>query len=589
LARGKESYMSLKIYCFDSANEPPQHSVTFTPVATWKKFRSALEEFTKVKVNNQKIHKLRWNRRPVDITEEDPETPLFALSAMETCAISMEDKNAKGNQTVPFVIQQYENEKSEITLHVTDKITDSKYFEDKKSTWGSKCKTNWTIAELKVHILKEIENYHELKISIDPSTCYFRRSYRNGLGDPIEDETPTLEDSKIENYDSLVIEQKFLDKDVSIQLVEHVYGYSKKSEVWEFTFDRSSTIKDVKAKLMEVAAKKCISVHHFILREDSNWHNMPGSTIDDETQTLYALNLRNGNKLWVELDEAPRKEKIGVKVYALKWPPAQSKSICNPRMTSFESWKMVSEYFTFEELQKKIASVYEFRKAKGLPYLRTRYLVKDSQGFFRPYSVLSTSAFKTSLKDLKFYDDIEVGVQVFDEPVQDQVDDKKENFGDAYPILLCIRQRLVKKNMYSEGIEISFNKESLSTMKLFKEEIAKYINVDADKMMLNRFYYSSKAFVTMTSEDEEKTIKERYELNDGDIIVLTNTDDDPKNEDLFYTKIEIPEEESKNNVVVVGGTSYTIRRRTPSPEKQLKIQYDEDESPKTPKDQSNKF
>ena len=342
---------------------------------------------------------------------------------------------------------------------------------------------------------------------------------------------------------------------------------------------------------MEVASKKCISVHHFILREDSNWHNMPGSTIDDEDVTLFSLNLRNGNKLWVELDEAPRKEKIGVKVYALTWPPKESKSICNPKMTSFESWKMVSEYFTFEELQKKILGIYEFRKAKGAKYVRTRYLVKDSQGFFRPFQILSTSFFKTTLKDLKFYDDIEVGVQVFDEEIEDQVDDKKESKDDLYPIYLCIRQRIPSKQIYSKGIEIKFDKNSLSSLKEFKNEISKYFKIEQDKMLLNRFYYSSKAFVTMIEnedgKEEEKTLKEKYELNDGDIIVLTNTDDDPKNEDLFYTKVEIPEEESRSSsgTVTVGGTTYTIRRRTPSPEKQLTIQYDEDESPKTPKDQ----
>ena len=237
--------MSLRIYVFDSPNEPPQHSVTFTPISTWKKFRSAIEDFTKVKVDKEKIFKLRWNRRPIEVTEEDPDTPLFALSAMENAAISVEDKTLKGNEKVPFVIQQYENEKSEISLHVTDKITDATLFDDKKSTWTSKCKITWTIAELKVHCLKEIQEYHKFKEMVDPKTCYFRRSYRNGLGDPIEDETPTLEDAKIENYDSLVIEQKFLDKEVTIKLVEHVYGYSKKSEIWEFKFDRQSSIRDV--------------------------------------------------------------------------------------------------------------------------------------------------------------------------------------------------------------------------------------------------------------------------------------------------------------------------------------------------------
>lgn len=195
------------------------------------------------------------------------------------------------------------------------------------------------------------------------------------------------------------------------------------------------------------------------------------------------------------------------------------------------------------------------------------------------------------------------------------------------PTYLTIRRRTKLENhniwVFGKAIEIAFPRETLMDFKSFKNEVHKYFkDVSVDKMMLVKYVWSSKLWIIL-SDDEEKPSNEksqttqqqttttqqndqeqtpekkqteqtpqspqkkspakspprksfmrRFSLHDGDIIALKSMDEDPNNEDQFYTLVNTGVKSYHHETVQTTTMMYPTRPK----EESLKIEYESDES-----------
>jgi len=280
---------------------------------------------------------------------------------------------------------------------------------------------------------------------------------------------------------------------------------------------------------------------------------------------------RKGDVLYCELGSPPLKEMIGIKIYGTKWPPSDGKLPGDPRSCSFERYGRMSEFSTFKQLKKKIMNYYEFA-SPGTEYVRVRLVAKDSAGYYRPSFVFNNQNYNKSLKNLQFFDDIVVAVQVLKTPDHEQseiegIEDKKTQ----ELIYLTIRKRNCSDKRFEKTIEIAFTEESLEDMDSFKKEIAKHYSSKVENMIFSKFDFDNKKWINFfggEEDKEKKTLTKKYFLKDGDVIIFKDVTEDPKNEDPFYEHVILPDEKE---------TYSHSWSRPKSPEKQLKIEYERDD------------
>jgi len=382
---------------------------------------------------------------------------------------------------------------------------------------------------------------------------------------------------------------KYVEEKIQLTFIEIPESSREQGERWIVEVETKWTLKQIKDKLIKLSPKKFVSVHDFRFREDSHWHNIAGNIISDEEQTFAKLNLRNGDLIYCELGSPPIKEMIGIKIYGAKWPPKEnSKLPGDPRACSFERYARMSEFSTFKQLKRKIMNYEEF-KTKGTEYVRVRHVIKEKDGYYRPGAVFNHTSYYRSLKKLKFYDDIVVCVQLLDEPDKEQVEEEENQKDDSDdektekqkkqppPIYLTIRKRICSEKKFEKGIDLFLTEYSLLTIDSFKIELVKhYPNIKPENMTLSKFCFEEKCWKNFFGvEDEEtkkKTLRQKYGLKDGDVIVLKDEAEDEKHEDPFYEFVPVPDEKETSSY-----SSYHYSSRPKSPEKQLKIEYDKND------------
>jgi hypothetical protein len=238
-------------------------------------------------------------------------------------------------------------------------------------------------------------------------------------------------------------------------------------------------------------------------------------------------------------------------------------------------------------LKKKLIFVDEFKSAKTPELLRIRRGANENRDL-RPSKVITTKENDTLINDL-FKDDDYLAVQILKEVDNEQKIDYNENECEQ-GIYLTIRKRTTEKK-FSPGIEKKFLISDLIDFDSFIKKI-KSIDTEFDKIqnenvLLFKFLFHSKLFIELKDHNQEETkvsFSEFYKIEDGDIIVIKDNSDDPNQKDLFQNDIQ---EKSKQETryYISNNTIVSYRSNVePEKEKQLKINYEDDDSPKKKKE-----
>lgn len=606
MAKGGE--VKIRYYHFISPEEPSYEITQVAPNLSIAEFRKVMSKLTHIPLTRLLTFRYNERSKPVELTKLHSEkAPLFILSdVLDSASLSVEDLdktaicNPDGSKKpgIPFVLQRFNAEQKKITLFIIDRVTDQMpQHQHSSNEYNLKSSLDWTVKKLKEKILQDIKSYWKMNQNFDPVRYVLRMGGQMSPGQRIEEENKTLEEAHIENYDRIYIEEKVAASEIELLFTEITMN-SHLGESWKMSLSTQLTLRQVKDLILKERQQMFPSCHEFRFREDSRWGNTVGSILSNEESTLENLNLRKGDKLFLEYG-SPLKEMITLKLFHLDWPPMEKSQLPgNGHVATAFRYVRVSEFLTLTRFKEvMLLIVDEFKgKVPSTSHLRIRDLIKEDgvYGMNRPIHAYTSEESGKSLKDLGWKEDKDLGIQVLSQPddfvhcpdpKSDSVEGElKKKFNHCY---LLFRRRLVGEKKFSMAFEVCCDGTSLKDLSALREEIHKFFeDIPLEKMLLAKYNFRDRTWTlinddlaknndateTSTKNVTKKSLKEKYNLTDGDVVIVLNVDDDPLKEDAFYTK---PPMEEIKEVVGAGGNIMYVSNMRKETDSQLKIQFDE--------------